>query len=336
MSAQVTIVVVPRDRFSSVVECVQSVVDHTDVPMNLVVLDFGYPPKLLKRVQQIVGDRIPLDIVQCGRTIPMVAFRKYVESIDTPYTAWVDNDTYVTKGWMTTLLARAAGGARVILPVTLECDGLDADQRKLPLRNHVSHTELRKVTVGGKDYVFDHKPFRRAAPEDLPKESQTVDFFELHSFFAESEVLRQLDLPPMVVREHIDIGIQLWKMGIEIWNEPQAIVHFDNIQHRPSLADLKFFFYRWDESKINESHQLFRERWGYDFYNEQFIKNWAFKRKVYSVCRYLGLTQKPADLIARATNKLFRRKIPVEFSKDPLKESTRVLQRAMRPVGVEA
>lgn len=336
MSEQVTIVVVPRDRFSSVIECVQSILENTDVAMKVAILDFGYSKKVLRRIREIVGGRVPLEIVSCGKTIPMIAFRNYVEKVDTPYTAWVDNDTFVTGGWMTKLMSRAASGARVILPVTLECDGLDADQRKLPLRNHVSHTELRKVTVHGKDYVFDYKPFRRAAPEDLPSESQLVDFFELHAFFAETAVLRQLDLPPMVVREHIDIGIQLWKLGIEIWNEPQAIVHFDNIQHRPSLADLNFFFYRWDESKIDDSHRLFRERWGYDFYNEQFLKNWAFRRKIYSVCRFLGLPQKPSDFMARALNKLIRKKIPIELRNDPLQESTRVLQKEIQSVGVDA
>src|SRR5262245_52328492 len=212
MSEQVTIVIVPRDRFSSAVECVQSILEHTEIPLRLAILDFGYPPKVLERVRQVVGGRVPLEIVPCGRTIPMVAFRDYLAKIETPYTAWVDNDTFVTPGWMTALLARAASGARVILPVTLECEGLDVDRRKLPLRNHISHAELRKVTVDGKEYVFDYKPYRRAGPEELPKEAAVVDFFELHAFFAEAAVLRRLGLPAMVVREHIDCGIQLRKL----------------------------------------------------------------------------------------------------------------------------
>jgi len=327
MSELVTIVVVPRDRFSSAIECVESILQHTHVPIRLAILDFGYPLGVLEQVKRVVGQLVPLEIVPCGRTIPMAAFRDYVAKITTPYTAWVDNDTYVTPGWMTALLARASAGAKVILPITLECEGLDVDRQKLPLRNHVSHAELRKVTVDGKDYVFDYKPFRRAAPEALPKEAATIDFFELHTFFAETEVLRKLDLPPMVVREHIDIGIQLHRMGIPIWNEPQAVVHFDNIQHRPTMADLRFFFYRWDEKKIDASHQLFRERWGYDFYNEQFMKNWSFRRKVYSVCRYIGLPQKPADFVSRVFNKLLRKPIPEKLRKDPLQESTLVMQR---------
>src|SRR5262249_49458332 len=158
-------------------------------------------------------------------------------------------------------------------------------KRKLPLRNHISHAELRRVDVNGATYLFDYKPYRRAALEELPKEAHTVDFFELHAFFAETSLLKQLDLPGMVVREHIDIGIQLHRLGVEIWCEPKAQVIFDNIHERPSYGDLRFFFYRWSERLINASHDLFEERWGYRFYGEQFMKNWAYRRKVFSVCR---------------------------------------------------
>lgn len=336
MNEIVTIVIVPRDRFSSIVDCVKSILKHTDVPMRIVILDFGYAAKYLSKVKETIGQRVPLEIVPCGQTIPMDAFREYVSKITTPYTAWVDNDTYVTPGWMNALLERAKAGARVILPVTLECEGLDVDTRKVPLRNHVSHTELRKTSVNGKEYVFDHKPYRRATPEELPKDVHIVDFFELHTFFAETEVLKKLDMPPMVVREHIDMGIQLYKMGIDIWCDYRAVVHFDNIQMRPSYRDLKFFFFRWKESRIDESHRLFRERWGHTFYNEQFMRNWAFRRKVYSVCRFMFLPQKPSDLISRAFNKFLRKPIPKQFNGNPLKESTLVLERPQTAVAAVA
>jgi hypothetical protein len=226
---------------------------------------------------------------------------------------------------MSTLFARARLGARVILPVTLEREGLDADRRKLPLRNHISHAELRRVRVNDVEYVFDYKPFRRAAPEELPTEAHPIDFFELHTFFAETAVLRMLDFPAMVVREHIDLGIQLHQLGIPIWCEPKARVIFDNIHERPTLADLKFFFYRWNEALINQSHELFEKRWGYRFYGEQFMKNWAFRRKVFSLCRFAGIPHKIADFASRGFNKLLRPKIPAHLSGDPLPRSERVL-----------
>lgn len=324
MPEPVTIVVVPRDRFSSVVDCVRSVVANTAVPYKLVLLDFGYRAATLAAVRAAAGDR-PVEVVPCGRTIPMAAFRDFLPRVTTQYVAWVDNDTYVTTGWMEAMLDRAGRGARVVLPVTLEREGLDGDPRQLPLRNHISHAELRRVEVDGKAYVFDHKPFRRAAPDEIPADPHTVDFFELHTFFAEADVLRRLDLPAMVVREHIDIGIQLHQLGIDIWCEPRARVQFDNINAPPTSADLRFFFFRWSQRRVDQSHDLFEKRWGYRFYNEQFMKNWAFRRKVYSVCRFLRLPAGASNLVSRAANKLFGRPTPPELAGDPLAWSERVL-----------
>jgi hypothetical protein len=324
MAEQVCIVVMPRDRFSSVPACVDSILANTEVPFRLVVVDLGYPRRTLRQLRARCGS-VPLEITAPGRTIPMLAFGDVVSRIAEPFTAWVDNDTYVTSGWMEALLDRARQGARVILPVTLEREGLDLDPRKLPLRNHISHAELRRVTVNGKPYVFDYKPYRRAAPEELPAEAHRVDFFELHAFFAETETLRRLDLPAMVVREHIDLGIQLHRLGIDIWCEPKAQVIFDNIHERPRLSDLRFFFYRWDERLIDASHDLFEKRWGYRFYGERFMKNWAFRRKVFSVCRFVGMPYRVSDLAARGLNKLLRPKIPAHLSGDPLPQSDRVL-----------
>jgi hypothetical protein len=324
MAEQVTIVVVPRDRFSSVIECARSIIDNTGIPFRFAFLDFGYSQAVLTELRALCSN-IPTEIITLGPSIPIVAFRDYLPKVTTRYLAWVDNDTFVTPGWLDLLLSRAAKGARVIMPLTLEREGLDVDPRKVPLRNHVSHSELRKVSVGGTDYVFDYKPYRRATPEEIPQEGHTIDFFELHTFFAETEVMRQLDYPPMVVREHIDIGMQFHRMGVDIWCEPKSRVHFDNIHERPSVADLRFFFYRWADPLIQRSHDLFEQRWGYRFYNERFMHNWAFRRKVFSVARFLGIPQKPADLLSRVMNKLMRPALDKKFQRDPMPQSERVL-----------
>ena len=54
------------------------------------------------------------------------------------------------------------------MPMTLEREGLDMDARHLSVRNHITHSELRRVDVKGRDYVFDYKPHRRAEPKDIP------------------------------------------------------------------------------------------------------------------------------------------------------------------------
>jgi GT2 family glycosyltransferase len=324
MNEAVTIIVVPRDRFSSVEACTRSLLDNTAEPFRLVFLDFGYSRSTLRSLRAMCAG-VPCEIVPCGRTIPMDAFRNYVARVETKYTVWVDNDTFVTPGWLTAMLhAAETMGMRVILPLTFEREGLDVDARRLSLRVHISHSELRKVAVDGEEFVFDYKPFRRASKEEVPAGPWQVDFFELHTFFAETAVLRQIDFPSMVVREHVDIGIQLHKLGIPIWCVPQAEVIFDNIHTRPTIEDLQFFFFRWSDKLVDKSHHLFRERWGWRFYNEEFLKQWAFRRRVFSVARFSFIPHKAADLLSRAMVRLFTPKLPASRRSDPTERSTRV------------
>jgi GT2 family glycosyltransferase len=342
MSPDVTIVVVPRDRFSTVGACARSIAENTCGPIRLVFLDFGYTKSQLTEIASAC-EGTDFRIETCGRQIPLQAFAKFSKSIDTRYVVWIDNDTFVTPGWLTELLRVAKLGAKAIMPLVLEREGLDVDTRRLELRNHISHSELRGVTVGDECFVFDHKPFRRAAVDELPTDEHTIDFFELHAFFIETETLRQLDLPEMVVREHIDLGIQLNRLGIPIWCAPQSHVYFDNLHERPDWTDLRFFFFRWAQSRVERSHRLFQERNGYRFYNERFMKNWATRRKVFSVARWLRLPNAAADFMSRAFVKLLRTPIPAELRPDPLARSQRMLpelqaslKRTAEPASIDA
>src|SRR5690606_4503259 len=187
---------------------------YTEKVYKLAFLDFGYSEATRASLRQICQG-IEMELVDCGRKIPMDGFRDFLPSVTTPYTCWVDNDTFVTPGWMTQLIKGAREeGMRAILPLTFEREGLDVDSPRLEKRVHISHSELRKVTVEGREYVFDYKPYRRASKEEVPAGPWTIDFFELHTFFAETAVLRMIEYPSMVVREHVDIGIQMHKLGI--------------------------------------------------------------------------------------------------------------------------
>src|SRR5262252_3272397 len=108
MPQSVTVVVVPRDRFGSVVKCVESIVQNTPQANRIAILDFGYSRGTIDRLRRVAAaapaGAVPIDVVACGRTIPMLAFRDYLPQVSTDYVAWVDNDTFVTPGWMDAVL----------------------------------------------------------------------------------------------------------------------------------------------------------------------------------------------------------------------------------------
>ena len=181
------------------------------------------------------------------------------------------------------------------------------------LRIHISHGYLRKVRIDGKEYVYDDKnPSRRRSPETVEGGGHTVDFFEFHAVIAETDVWKQLDIPEVVMREHRSGDSTPSARNSDL---VRAKIRRSLRQYptRPTFGDLRYFFYRWQKRFVRHSHDQFEKRWGYRFSNEQYISNWAFRRKVFSTLRYLWVPHKPADFASRAAVKLFCPPIPQKF-----------------------
>jgi hypothetical protein len=317
----VTIVITPRDRYSGVLECIETVYRCTPPPFNLLVLDLGYPRSLAQSIRTALADRDGAEFVPLGRMIPMDAFERIRERIRTPYTVFLDNDSRVTEGWLPPLLETGRGGAALVSPLTLEREGLDGGA---PLRNHIYTSELRVVEVEGTPYLIEYKPYRRALRDEIPQQVAPTDMFELHCVMMETAVLQALDMPKMVVREHIDIGMQIHAMGRRLVAQPRSVVIFDNLKQRMTRDDIRFFFYRWSTPLATGSQRLFQERWGYEFLSKQSMLNWIYRRKVYLLARYVGLPSGLSNKLANGMKKVFCREwAPL---KDPIARSQRLYE----------
>ena len=301
---EATVVITPRDRYSGIIECLQNLYDCTHLPFKVIVLDLDYPKKLKNQIREFVGNKPNATVFPLGRVIPMEALRQIRSHIKTPYTIFLDNDSNVTQGWLGPLLETARTGAAVVSPLTLEKEGMDIGA---PLRNHIYTSEIRVVDVQDKPYLIEYKPYRRALPHEIPKHIAETDLFELHCVLFNTKVLQEIELPQMVIREHIDIGMQIRARGEKLLAEPRSVIEFDNLGTPMTRDDMKFFWFRWSYQFAKESADLFEKRWDYRFYSEQSTYNWIFRRKVFVVSRYLGLPVWAANKITSVAKKLFCR-----------------------------
>src|SRR3546814_21074141 len=107
----------------------------------------------------------------------------------------------------------------------------------------------------------------------------------------------------MVIREHLDISLQVAAMDRTMAVEPKSVVHFDNLGTRKKLPDMRFFFYRWGRKLTTPSSRLFERRWGYNFYSEPSMYNWGVRRKAFLVSRWLGalcsIAHRPTKVVDR-------------------------------------
>ncbi len=301
---ELTVIVGPRDRYSGVIQCIEELYRHTPVDFELLVLDLGYPSRLRRSIDSLLAQKPRARVLDFGLITPMAALKKIQSELQSDKTAWIDNDSRVTKGWYQPLSDSIDAGAAIASPVILEKDGVDIGAS---IRNHLHQSEIRMLQYQDRELLIEHKLFRRASPDSLPSEPAPSETFELHGVLFDTKKLQALDIPDMVVREHIDICMQLRRKGERVMIEPSSVVLFDNLGTRMHLGDMRYFFFRWDERLAAASHREFEKRWGYGFYSEQSMYNWAFRRKAFLICRYFFLPINLSNRVAGLMKKLFRK-----------------------------
>lgn len=323
---QVTVIISPRDRYSGLDDCITQLYNTTDAALfELLILDLGYPRSIIEKVQyQLLQKPNKTSIISLGRIMPMEALNKIRDKISTPYVALLDNDTRTTPNWLPPLIEAAREtGAAIVSPLTLEKEGVD---KGAELRNHLYTTEVHFVDVNDEPLLIEHKTYRRALPQEVPNVQAQTQAFELHCVFMPTETLKTVELPRMVIREHIDIGLQLWLRGKKLICEPKSVVEFDNLGTRARWYDIFYFRYRWGPKLTEASSRLFEKRWGYKFYSEQAIYGWVRRRTIFLVLRWFYLPIDLCNKLTSAINKIFLKFSPIhEPLSDPEKHSKPIL-----------
>ncbi len=299
---KLTIVITPRDRYSGLDSCVENIYKHTNINFTLIILDLGYPKKELDKIKKIIKEKENVLIFDYGLITPMEALEKVRGEIVTTYTVLIDNDSRVTSGWLPPLINAVNEKNVIVSPLTLEKKGVDEGGA---IRNHLHTCDIRCVEYDKQQYLIEDKKYRRALVEELPKGVMETDTFELHCVLFSTDHLKNIEIPHMVVREHIDIGLQTRAMGKCIVVQPESVILFDNLNTRMNYTDMKFFFFRWQNKLSRESHALFEKRWRYKFYAENAMYVWAFRRKIFLLARFIGMPIWAANKTTTIAKRLF-------------------------------
>ena len=310
MVKPVTVVITPRDRYSELSQCIHDLYQYTDEALfDLIILDLGYPTRDIEQAKKLLEGKDNYNILKYGRIIPMEAMSRVREHIDTKYCVFMDNDSRALEEWLPPLIdAGERTNAAVINPVTLERSGVDEGA---DVRNHLYTNELRVVEVEDTPYLIEHKTYRRSLPEEIPNQLAETQSFELHCVMFNTEALKDLELPCMTIREHLDIGMQLKAKGQRVIVEPRSRIIFDNLGTRARLSDLKYFNLRWNSRITEQSSRLFEKRWGYKFYSEKAIYNWAIRRRIFLVLRWMYIPISVANKIDRVFFAIRRKLFPI-------------------------
>jgi len=256
----VTIVVVPRERFSLAQRSLESIYEHTTIPFDLIYVD-GNSPKPVQRYLQEQSQVRNFKLIRTNYYLyPNQARNIGLAEVNTKYLVFVDNDVIVSPGWLEALVACAEETqAAVVGPLMCQHEPI--------------HDEIH--FAGGESHVWVDKLGRRRLREKMYDQGRKVgqvrdrltrhetELAEFHCVLVRTRIfeqLGQLDENMLNTKEHLDFCMSVREAGETVYFEPDCLVTY--VPGPPqNWGDLHYYMLRWSNHWTLSSLQHLRQKW---------------------------------------------------------------------------
>src|SRR5215472_541077 len=258
-SPKVTLVVVPRERFSASARSLESVHRHTPSGLRLIYVDGGSPPdtaRYLARQSQAWG----FELVRTDRFLsPNEARNLGFARASGRYIVFLDNDLLVTPGWLDALVRCAEEtGADLVGPLY----GV-GDPHRGPV--HMAGGRMGIQEEHGERHLFEEHLFagRPISEVEGRLRREPTALVEFHCMLVRTATLEQLgplDERLLSTGEHIDICLAVAQAGGKIFFEPASRVAYLPPDALDSV-EREYFQLRWSEAWTRASFSRLYEKW---------------------------------------------------------------------------
>jgi GT2 family glycosyltransferase len=317
----VTIVIVPRERFSCTQESLESIYEHTDFPFKLVYVDGNSPHKIRCYLETQAQDK-QFQLIRTNYYLsPNHARNIGLSQVKTKYVVFVDNDVVVSPGWLKALVTCAEETkATVVGPLMCE---------KKPLHQRVHF-------AGGESHIVTDIKGRRHLREKMYKQGQNVadvrpdvkrtqtELAEFHCVLVRTEIFQQigmLDEAMLNTKEHLDFCMTVIQAGGTVYFEPDCIVTY--VPGPPlQWTDIPFYMLRWSDGWTLDSLQHIRAKWDLaeDGYFNNKYKKLGWRRRgtiIKPLVRHLsfGFENKPLKKVLSFLDKRLNRYLTNRYAR---------------------
>jgi GT2 family glycosyltransferase len=268
----VTIVVVPRERFSYCRTSLGSLYANTPLPLRLIYVDGGSPAHI-KRYLEIQAAEKKFELIRTEAYLsPNQARNIGLRRADTKYVVFIDNDVEVAPGWLPALL-QCAEETNASLVGPMYCIGQPVHQII-----HMAGGEARIREAEGRRRLYEKHCFCNARVSDVRARMrrEPCELVEFHCLFARTEVLQRLgplDEALLSTREHVDLCFMVREAGGTVWFEPNAVVTYV-VASSFAWSDIPYYLLRWSDAWGQASVRHFEQKWNLDANVAQLNKNW--------------------------------------------------------------
>ena len=259
--ALVTLVVVPRERFSCAQASLESIYQHTTLPFELVYVDGNSPSKVQRYLQASALEKKFKLIRTEYYLYPNQARNIGLAHVKTKYLVFVDNDVIVSPGWLEALVQCAEEtGAAVVGP--------------LMCQNEPVHEIVH--FAGGQSHIWQDKTGRQRLREKMYSQGQRVaelrdqlqrqptELAEFHCVLVRTEIFQRiggaLDEKMLNTKEHLDFCMSVREVGGSVYFEPASLVTY--VPGPPlEWTDLHYYMLRWSNAWTMDSLRHLRDKW---------------------------------------------------------------------------
>ena len=299
---QVTIVVVPRERFSYTRESLESIYEHESYPFKLIYVDGGSP----SHIKDYLASKAIEKQFQLIRTdnylSPNQARNIGLCQTNSKYVVFIDNDVVVAPDWLKSLVECAEEtGATIVSP--LICQGTPLHEEvhcaggecgivveNSPLRRAqggldeqsnaqeptVRRRIIEKIYHQGKQ-VVDVRRREAACHQTSQLQRQKTGLAEFHCMIVRREIFQQigfLDEALLNTKEHVDLCLLVAEAGGTVYLEPKSLVTY--VTGSPlKWTDIHYYMLRWSDAWERASLQHLRQKW--NLTEDEYFKN-KYKR----------------------------------------------------------
>lgn len=259
-TTKVTLVVVPRERFSCTQTSLESLYNDTDIPFELIYVD-GNSPKPIQQYLEAQASKRGFKLIRVDHYLsPNQARNLGLKHVKTPYVLFIDNDVVVSSGWLQALLTCAEEtDAAVVGP--LVCEGT-------PLHQQIH-------CAGGENHIITDLKSRRLLREKMYCQGKTVvdtrpqlkrtetELVEFHCMLVKTQIFAEVghfDVGMLNTKEHLDFCMTVLATGKTVYFEPDSIVTY--VPGPPlALSDVHFYMLRWSNDWTYWSLKYLQEKW---------------------------------------------------------------------------
>lgn len=257
---RVTIAVIARERFEKSVETLEQILAVTAPPYDLVCVD-GNAPSDVRAGLEALATRHGFELLLVDEYIaPNQARNLAAGGSTTDYVCFVDNDLWVTEGWLDRLVEAAdETGAWAVGPLYLEGDP-EGDIA------HMLGGEMSLTGPPGARVFHEHHHHQALPISELPEPLRRGEtgLLEMHCLLVRREaldLLMPLDEGLLSMGEHVDICLQILDAGGKLIMEPESRVTY--LSPPPiRRSDFAFYQLRWSEAWNSASADRMAEKYG--------------------------------------------------------------------------